>query len=52
MKLIFRDGWVLIRLSGTEPKIRVTAEGRTKERAQGLYYKGLRMVKETLEKRE
>ncbi len=27
----FKDGWLLVRLSGTEPKIRVTAEARSQE---------------------
>jgi len=36
-KLIFEDGWVLIRRSGTEPKVRITAEARTEARARQLY---------------
>jgi phosphoglucosamine mutase len=28
IKLIFKDGWLLIRASGTEPKIRVTSEAK------------------------
>ncbi len=36
-KLIFDDGWVLIRPSGTEPKVRITAEARTEARARQLY---------------
>jgi phosphoglucosamine mutase len=36
-KFTFGDGWVLIRPSGTEPKIRITAEARTEERARELY---------------
>ncbi len=32
----FSDGWFLIRLSGTEPKVRVTAEARGEDRAKEL----------------
>jgi phosphomannomutase/phosphoglucomutase len=34
IKLWFKDGWVLIRPSGTEPMIRVVAEAKTKKAAQ------------------
>lgn len=39
------DGWCLIRASGTEPKIRFTAEGRTKDIAERLLDKGNEMVR-------
>lgn len=37
LRLTFPDGWVLVRASGTEPKVRVTAEARTLDRANALY---------------
>jgi len=36
-RLEFEDGWALIRLSGTEPKIRITAEAREETRAKEIY---------------
>jgi phosphomannomutase len=32
----YEDGWFLLRMSGTEPKVRVFSEGKTQERAQRL----------------
>jgi len=36
-KLVFGDGWLLVRPSGTEPKIRITSEARSEARAHELY---------------
>ena len=36
-RVAFEDGWFLVRLSGTEPKVRITAEARTEPRAKELY---------------
>jgi len=38
VKLIEEDGWVILRASNTEPVIRVSAEARTKEKLEKLYY--------------
>jgi phosphoglucosamine mutase len=37
LKLEFDDGWLLVRPSGTEPKIRITAEAKSQARAQEFY---------------
>lgn len=37
LKLEFDDGWLLVRPSGTEPKIRITAEARSQARLEELY---------------
>ncbi|MGZ7167253.1 MAG: phosphoglucosamine mutase [Halobacteriota archaeon] len=36
-RLDFEEGWLLVRKSGTEPKIRITAEARDIATARGLY---------------
>ncbi|MDW7731463.1 MAG: phosphoglucosamine mutase [Methanolobus sp.] len=41
------DGWVLVRPSGTEPKIRITAQAR--ENVEGLYAMAEGLVKECLQ---
>jgi len=46
IKLNFKDGWLLIRASGTEPKIRLTAEAKSKAQARQLYNSGIKAIKE------
>jgi phosphoglucosamine mutase len=44
LKLNFKDGWLLIRPSGTEPKIRVTSEARTEELARRYFENGIKIL--------
>ena len=48
MKLDFEDGWLLIRVSGTEPKVRVTAEAKSEIRVRQLYESGIKVIKESM----
>ena len=48
LKLSFRDGWLLIRPSGTEPKVRVTAEAKDEARVRQLYDSGIKAIKECM----
>jgi phosphoglucosamine mutase len=43
-KLQFKDGWLLCRPSGTEPKIRITVEAKTEARAHELYEKAENII--------
>ncbi len=48
IKLNFEDGWLLVRTSGTEPKIRVTAEAKSETRVRQLYDSGVRTIGECM----
>ncbi len=48
IKLNFEDSWLLIRQSGTEPKVRLTAEAKSQARVHQLFDSGLRAVKESI----
>ncbi|HOP67933.1 MAG TPA: phosphoglucomutase, partial [Methanoregulaceae archaeon] len=45
IRLSFEEGWCLVRASGTEPKIRFTAEGTTRARAREMLEKGQELVR-------
>lgn len=36
VRVDYKDGWFLVRASGTEPKVRIFSEGKTEERAREL----------------
>jgi phosphoglucosamine mutase len=46
LRLVFAEGWLLLRASGTEPKIRITAEAKSRRQAQELYNLGLKALGE------
>lgn len=44
IRLQLREGWILIRPSGTEPLIRITAEARNHRKAEEIMEKGRKLV--------
>jgi phosphoglucosamine mutase len=46
IKLNFKDGWLLIRPSGTEPKIRLTAEAENESVARQRFEDSSRIIGE------
>ncbi len=50
VKIYDRDGWVLIRPSGTEPIFRIFAESTSQNKAEELCKFGEKLLKEALEK--
>lgn len=47
-KIIFDDGWVLVRASGTEPIIRIFSEAKSEEKAREYLELGIKLLEEAL----
>ncbi len=46
VRLALKDGWILVRASGTEPLIRLTVEGESLKAAKTIMQTGIALVKE------
>jgi len=49
VRLNLKNGWILVRPSGTEPLIRITAEAESVEEAENIMEKGIKQVKKSVE---
>ncbi|KXB05852.1 hypothetical protein AKJ53_01875 [candidate division MSBL1 archaeon SCGC-AAA382F02] len=48
IRVVFDDGWYILRPSGTEPIFRCFSEAKTEERAEELADEGMKFLKESL----
>jgi len=51
IRLTFEDGWLLIRASGTEAKIRVVVEAKAEMRTRELYDSAVNVIKRCIKKK-
>jgi phosphoglucosamine mutase len=49
VRLTLENGWILVRASGTEPLVRLTAEGESLKAAKEIMEKGVTLVKKLVE---
>ena len=49
VRLTLKNGWILVRPSGTEPLIRVTVEAESHQEAENIMEKGIKQVKKSVE---
>jgi phosphoglucosamine mutase len=49
VRLTLKNGWILVRPSGTEPLIRVTVEAESPEEAEDIMETGIKQVKKSVE---
>ncbi len=49
LRLTLKNGWILVRPSGTEPLIRITVEAESVKEAENIMEKSLRQVKKSVE---
>jgi phosphoglucosamine mutase len=50
LRLTLKDGWILVRASGTEPLIRITVEGEPLKTAEEILRKGVAVIRKTIER--
>jgi phosphoglucosamine mutase len=50
LKMNFKDGWILARASGTEPKIRLTAEAKNKKIVCEYYERAVKIIEEYIQR--
>jgi phosphoglucosamine mutase len=52
LKIYLKNGWLLVRPSGTEPKIRLTAEATTSALVKSYYEKGAKIISDFIRERK
>jgi len=48
IRAVFKDGWILLRPSGTEPKLKIVVEGETDKSARKLFNDALNVVTDVM----